>query len=125
MSQSSLVVSLKHFLVGGIGQASARLQLLAMEIADERERVIALAIAAIIAAFFVCLAAVFGALIIVASYWDTPQRMASITWIAFGALVVAIIAIGFFVIRLKAPSSLFSHSLGELEKDQKAAETLQ
>lgn len=125
MAQQSLVEAVKDLSIGLVSQASARLRLLGLELAEERGRVISLVVAALAACFFVFLAVIFGALLIVANYWDTPQRIASIIWLAVIALLIAIAAVAFFIVRVKAPTSLFSHSLGELDKDQQALETLE
>lgn len=125
MAQASLVQSLKQLAVGAISQTSSRLRLLALEITEERDRLLALVVAALVACFFVFLAAVFGAVLIIAAYWDTPYRLAAIGWIAAGAVIVAVLAVLFFLYRVKKPTTLFNHSLSELEKDRKAVETLE
>ncbi|SDV47722.1 phage holin family protein [Chitinasiproducens palmae] len=125
MAQQSLVDAVRQLSVGAVSQAGARLKLLGLELAEERERVIALLVAALTACFFVFLAAVFGALLVVVHYWDTPQRLAAVLWLAIGAVIVAVAAVAFFIYRVKQPISIFSHSLGELEKDQRALETIE
>ncbi len=124
MAQASLVQSVRHLLLGVVSQTSSRLRLLALELTEERDRVLALLVAALIACFFVFLAVVFGAMLIVADYWDTPYRLAAIGWLAAGALIVAVLAVLFFLYRVKKPTTLFNHSLSEFEKDRKAVETL-
>lgn len=125
MAQASLVQSIRHLILGTIAQTSSRLRLLALEITEERDRVLALLVAALVACFFVFMAAIFAALLIIASYWDTPYRLAAIGWIAGGALLIAVAAVVFFIYRVKRPTTLFNHSLSELEKDRKAVETLE
>jgi uncharacterized membrane protein YqjE len=122
MSQTSLVQSVKQLILGTLAQASSRLRLLALEIAEERDRVLALLVAALIACFFVFLAVIFGAMLVIAVYWDTPSRLAAIEWLGGGSLIVAILAVLFFLYRVRRPTTLFNHSLSELEKDRKAAE---
>ncbi|MGI4860877.1 MAG: phage holin family protein [Janthinobacterium lividum] len=125
MAQASLVQSLRQLLVGAISQTSSRLRLLALEVIEERDRVLALLVAALVACFFVFIAVIFGAVLIIAAYWDTPSRLSSIGWLAGGSFLVAVLAVVFFVYRVKKPTTLFNHSLSELEKDRKAVETLQ
>ncbi|MCY0387619.1 phage holin family protein [Robbsia sp. Bb-Pol-6] len=125
MAQASLVQSLRQLLVGAISQTSSRLRLLALEVIEERDRVLALLVAALVACFFVFMAVIFGAVLIIAAYWDTPSRLAAIGWLAGGAFLVAVLAVVFFIYRVKKPTTLFNHSLSELEKDRKAVETLQ
>ncbi|MGI4814939.1 MAG: phage holin family protein [Janthinobacterium lividum] len=125
MARISLVQSVRQLMVGTIEQVSTRLHLLGLELAEERERVIALLIAALISCFFVFLAVIFGALFVVAAYWDTPHRMEAIGWLTGGAAIVAVLAVIFFVYRMKVPTALFSHSLAELDKDRHTLETLE
>src|ERR1700748_1212912 len=77
-AMSSLVQSVKEVAIGLIDQASDRLSLLGLEIAEERERVMAMVLSALAAAFFVALTVVFGAFWIVAAYWDTPYRLRAV-----------------------------------------------
>lgn len=125
MAQASLVQSLRQLLVGAISQTSSRLRLLALEVIEERDRVLALLVAALVACFFVFMAVILGALLIIAAYWDTASRLAVIGWLTGGAFLVAVLAVVFFIYRVKKPTTLFNHSLSELEKDRKAVETLQ
>jgi uncharacterized membrane protein YqjE len=125
MAQASLVQSLSHLISGVIATTSSRLRLLALEITEERDRVLALVVAALVACFFVFLAVIFAAMLVIASYWDTPYRLAAIGCFAGGALVVAILAVIFFLYRVRKPTTLFNHSLSEFEKDRRAVETLE
>jgi len=125
MAQASLVQSIRHLILGTIAQTSSRLRLLALEITEERDRVLALLVAALVACFFVFMAAIFAAILVIATYWDTPYRFAAIGWIAGASFLIAVAAVGFFVYRVKKPTTLFNHSLSEFEKDRKAVETLE
>lgn len=122
---SSLVRSVKDIAIGLIDQASDRLALLGLEIAEERERVLALVLAALGAVFFIALTCVFGAFWILAAYWDTPYRLRAIGALTIGAAVVAAIVIVLFVRRLRMPTALFAHSLAEFERDRQALERLE
>jgi uncharacterized membrane protein YqjE len=123
--QPNLVGSAKHLAIGVIRHASSRLQLLGIEIAEERERVIALLVTALMSCFFVSLAVVFGALVLIAAYWDTPHRVAVIGWLAVIALVIAVLGVMYFLYRLRAPVALFAHSLAEFERDREALESVE
>jgi uncharacterized membrane protein YqjE len=122
---SSFVRSASHLASDIIRHASSRLELLGLELAEERERVIAILIAALMSCFFVWLAVVFAALLVVAFYWDTAHRLQAIGWMAGGSLVVAIVGVSFLMKRLKRPTALFSHSLAEFDKDRRALESLE
>lgn len=122
---SSLVRSVKDIAIGVIDQASDRLALLGLEIAEERERVLALVLAALAAAFFIALTVVFGAFWVVAAYWDTPYRLNAVGALTVGAAVIAIIVVVLFVRKLRSPTALFAHSLAEFERDRQALEQLE
>lgn len=125
MHPSNLVDSTKHLAVGLIRQASSRLQLLGLELVEERERVIALLVAALMACFFVSLAVIFGAFLLIAAFWDGPHRLTVIAWLAIVALAIAVAAVAFFIHRVRAPVALFAHSLAELDKDRHALESVE
>ena len=125
MASSSFVRSAGHLASDIIRHASSRLELLGLELAEERERVVALLISALMSCFFVWLAVVFAALLVIAIYWDTPHRLQAIGWMAGGSLLVAIAGVAFFMQRLKRPTALFSHSLAEFDKDRQALESLE
>lgn len=122
---SSLVRSVKDIAIGVIDQASDRLALLGLEIAEERERVLALVLAALGAAFFIALTVVFGAFWIVAAYWDTPYRLHAVGAVTIAAAVVALIVVVLFIRKLRAPTALFAHSIAEFERDRVALEQLE
>lgn len=122
---NSLVRSAKDIAIALIGQASDRLALLGLEIAEERERVLALVLAALGAVFFIALAIVFGAFWVVAAYWDTPYRLRAFGVITIAAAVLAAIGIVLLVRKLHTPSSLFAHSLAEFERDRAALDQLE
>src|SRR6202000_1123387 len=119
---SSLVRSVKDIAIGVIDQASDRLALLGLEIAEERERGLALVLAALGGAFFFALTVVFGAFWIVAAYWDTPYRLHAVGAVTIAAAVVALIVVVLFIRKLRAPTALFSHSIAEFERDRIALE---
>ncbi|HTJ92523.1 MAG TPA: phage holin family protein [Pararobbsia sp.] len=122
---SSLIQSVKDIAIGLVEQASDRLALLGLEIAEERERVLGLVLAALSAGFFIALTVVFGAFWIVAAYWDTPYRLRAMGGLTIGAAVIAAIVAVVFVIRLRTPTALFAHSLAEFERDREALERLE
>ncbi|CAB3781666.1 phage holin family protein [Pararobbsia alpina] len=119
---SRFVQSVKDVAVGLIDQASARLALLGLEIAEERERVMAMMMSALAAAFFVALTVVFGAFWVVAAYWDTPYRLRVIGGLTIGAAVISATVVVLFMRKMHEPTALFSHTLAEFERDRAALE---
>ncbi|MBU0688622.1 MAG: phage holin family protein [Gammaproteobacteria bacterium] len=112
-----LFVSLKRLLSTALGIVSTRLELLANEWEEERMRLIRMLVLALLAVFFVCMAAVLFAIFVVAAFWhDHPL------------LAISVLALSFFVISglcalslrrlLHQPPVLFSASLAELRRDR-------
>lgn len=125
MSQRSFVQSLKTFSSNALSQVSCRLQLLGFEFAEEKNRIISILIAALLACFFIWLAFALGAVWLIAYYWDTPARLSVIGWLASSVGVIALIMLAFLYTRIKQPNKLFAHSLAELDKDKQSLESLE
>ncbi|GAB5606039.1 phage holin family protein [Sideroxyarcus sp. TK5] len=117
-----LYASLKRLLGTSLGIVSTRLELLANEWQEERMRLVRMLVLALLAVFFVCMAAVLAAIFIVAAFWhDHPL------------LAISVLALSFFVLSgvcafalrrlLQQPPVLFSASLAELRRDRFELET--
>lgn len=122
---SSFIRSVKDVAIGLIDQASDRLALIGLEIAEERERVMAMVMSALAAAFFIALTVVFGAFWVVAAYWDTPYRLRAIGGLTIGAAVISVAVVVLFMRKMHKPTALFSHTLAEFERDRAALEQLE
>jgi uncharacterized membrane protein YqjE len=122
---SSFIRSVKDVAIGLIDQASDRLALIGLEIAEERERVMAMVMSALAAAFFIALTVVFGAFWVVAAYWDTPYRLRAIGGLTIGAAVISVAVVFLFMRKMHKPTALFSHTLAEFERDRAALEQLE
>lgn len=95
--------------------AQTRLELLSLEVEEERARLSALLLFALVALFFLGLAIIFAALLVV-SVWPHP------VWV-FGTLALLFLAGGiaasvWALRRIKAKPRLFEASVAELEKDR-------
>ncbi len=95
--------------------AQTRLELLSLEVEEERARLSALLVLSLVALFFLALAVVFAALLVV-SVWPHP------VWV-FGALALLFlgggVAASVWALRqMKAKPRLFQTSVTELEKDR-------
>jgi len=97
--------------------AEIRLELLTLELAEERSRVINAAIAAGLLVVFAALAAAFIGVCAVLAAWDTPYRM----WVAVAVPIVFIIAGLIALLSLRRligrKTPLFRHSLAEWRRD--------
>jgi|PlaIllAssembly_1097288.scaffolds.fasta_scaffold275365_2 uncharacterized membrane protein YqjE len=112
---------------GAVGRLSAslvalgriRLELLAIEVQEEKERIAAMLVWAVVAAFLGCFALVFLSLFITVLLWDSHRLLALG---GFAALFLVLAGIG--VLRLRelfgAGSSLFQSTIAELREDSRA-----
>ena len=96
-----------------------RLELLAVEVHEEKERIAAMLLWAVVSAFLGCMVLVFVALFITLLIWDTHRLLALG---GCSALFVALALAG--VLRLRqlvaSGSSLFHSSIAELREDSRA-----
>ncbi len=118
MTESAgLFASLKRLLGTMLGIVSTRMELLANEWEEERIRLVRMLVLALLAVFFVCMAAVLSAIFIVAAFWhDHPL------------LAISLLALFFLLVSLGCALSLrhmlhqrpvlFSASMAELRRDR-------
>ncbi len=112
-----LFASLKRLLSTSLGILSTRLELLANEWEEERMRLTRMLVLALLAVFFICMAAVLFSIFIVAMFWhDHPLLAISVLSLSF--LVMS----GFCALSLRRllhqRTVLFSASLAELRRDR-------
>jgi uncharacterized membrane protein YqjE len=99
--------------------ARIRLELLALEVHEEKERLVGMLVWAVVTAFLGCFAVVFLALFITVALWDT-HRLAAL---GVGMVLIAGLALwgGLQLRRLtRAGSTLFQSSIAELREDSRA-----
>lgn len=118
-SRAGLFASLKGLLGTSVALLQNRLQLLGVELAEERLRLLSLVTYGAIA--LICLSAglVFLAIFLTVLFWDSHRLLAlgifSALFLAAGGVTLAL-AMGY----AKAGSNLFAASLAELRKDREA-----
>jgi uncharacterized membrane protein YqjE len=100
-----------------------RLQLLGLELEQEKERILIALLAILLAYLFLTVTLLFAALAIIVHFWDTPDRMASIVWMAVVSALVTAGCVTLAVQKLGRPSTLFHASLAELVEDEEALAT--
>lgn len=109
--------SLKRLLGTALGIVSVRLELLANEWQEERMRLLRMLVLALLAVFFVCMAAVLFAIFVVAAFWhDHPLLAISVLSLSFFVLS-GLCAMSLYRLLHQRPV-LFSASLAELRKDR-------
>jgi uncharacterized membrane protein YqjE len=96
-----------------------RLELLAIELQEEKDRVVRMLVWAVVTAFLGCFALVFVAAFVTVALWDSHRLLALGV---FSLLFVALAAWGALELRRIAGASptLFRASLGELRNDSRA-----
>ena len=104
-----------------VGHVAMRVELLSIEVQEEKARVVKLAMSAAVVSALLIVSMVMAAILILAIYWDTPYRVTAAMWL-FGAFAVFTVGGGFYLSsQLQRSSTLFSTSASELRRD---AETL-
>ena len=114
---SGLLGSLRGFADGLIGSAQDRLELLAVELHEEKYRLIQIFIWISAIVFLVMLATVFASLALVVLLWDTA-RVAVVCILAGAYIAAALIAIFGFRRYLKRQPKPFAATLRELREDR-------
>lgn len=98
-----------------------RVELLSIEVQEEKARVVKLAMSAAVVSALLIVSLVMAAILILAIYWDTPYRVTAAIWL-FGVFGVLTVGGGFYLSsQLQQSSTLFATSASELRRD---AETL-
>jgi uncharacterized membrane protein YqjE len=119
---SDLVGNSKQLLTSFLMHVRTRLELLGIELAIEKSRLMRNVVAWVLTGFFALLTLSLGVLYVIAVYWDTPYRLTAVACLMFAAFVLTLVAAVFLVQRLRVPSVLFSASAAELSRDIEALE---
>jgi uncharacterized membrane protein YqjE len=103
----------------GVALGRIRLELLAIELQEERDRIARMLVWAVATTFLGCFALVFVALFVTVALWDS-HRLAALG--ACSALFVALALWGALQLRrlVAAGSTLFQSSIAELRQDGRA-----
>ena len=114
---SGLLGSLRGLADGLIGSAHDRLQLLAVELHEEKFRLIQIVIWISSIVFLAMLAMVFASMAVVVLFWDTA-RVAVVCSLAGGYVAVLIGVVIGFTRYLKRQPAPFDATLRELREDR-------
>lgn len=113
---SGLYASLKGLAVRGVSVVRTRLELLSVELAEEKEYLLALLVAWQMALFFVGMSIIFLALFLLVAFWEHHRLLVVGLFLGF-FLLASVSAVSFVKHLSKRQSRLFSASLAELSKD--------
>ena len=106
--------------VSVLKHAAMRVELLSIEVQEEKARLVQLAISAALVSALLIISLVLMASVVLACYWDTPDRVSAALVLAgtFGALTAVC---GFYLAaQLRRSTTLFSTSASELRRDAAA-----
>jgi uncharacterized membrane protein YqjE len=116
-AQGGLFASLRALLATLIGTARTRLELLQVELEEEKLRLAGIAVLAMAAVFFLGLAILVFTFFVILLFWDTHRVMAS----GLIALAYLLVGLGCAVVarrRARTKSTLFAASLAQLDADR-------
>lgn len=113
----SLLGAGRRFFAAIWEHAGIRFELLALELAEERSRLIGALVAAASLVFCSALTLAFAGVALLVAAWDTPYRML-VVWLIAAAYAIAAIVAGITLRGLIGQQSpLFRHSMAEWNRD--------
>ena len=103
-----------------LGHFAMRVELLSIEVQEEKARLVKLAISAALVSALLIVTLVMMAFLVLAIYWDTPYRVTAAIWLL--GVYSACTAVGGFYLstQLQQSSTLFVNSAAELRRDADA-----
>ncbi len=103
-----------------LDHVAMRVELLSIEVQEEKARLVRLAMSAALVSALLIVSLVMAAILILAIYWDTPDRVTAASWLAGSFAVLTIGGVFYVVSQLGRTSTLFATSAGELRRDVEA-----
>ena len=100
-----------------LDHVAMRVELLSIEVQEEKARLVRLAMSAALVSALLIVSLVMAAILILAIYWDTPDRVNAASWLAGSFAVLTIGGVFYVVSQLGRTSTLFATSAGELRRD--------
>ena len=103
--------------VSVLSNAAMRIELLSIEVQEEKARLARLAMSAALVSALLIVSLVMVAILILAITWDTPQRVPAALFLVgtFGLLTVG--SAFYVAAQLRRSTTLFATSAGELRRD--------
>jgi uncharacterized membrane protein YqjE len=112
-----LFESLSMFGATMLAVVRTRLELLSIDLEEERERLFSIMFLALASAFLLGIGIVLAVILLVVAYWETNRLMVlgilTAFFLLFGAALVA-----YAMQKIRSKPRLFTSSLSELNKDQ-------
>lgn len=114
----------KLFTISLIGHLRSRLELLGLELSQEKGRLISVIMMGLLGYMMVGLTLMLAILLAVASSWNTAWRLHVLGGMLGGAIVILAVIGILLRRRLQLRSTLFKSSLRELSRDEQALERM-
>ena len=112
-----LLASLSQLARSLVSTLQSRAELLSLELALERARLVRMVVLAVVALFFLALAAIAATIFVIVLFWDT-HRLLAIGLIALGYLVLAAWLAAAAKRELTQAARPFAATIAELKKDR-------
>jgi len=114
------LVHIRQLAASLLGHAAMRVELLSIEVQEEKARLVRLAISAALVTALLVVSVVLAAILVLVIYWDTPYRVNAAAWLV-GLFSVFTIGSGLYLAaQLRVSSTLFTTSASELRRDAEA-----
>lgn len=112
-----LFESLSVFAATAVAIIQTRLELLSLDLEEEREHLLAIMLLALVAVFLLGIGVVLAAILLVVAFWETHRLL------VLGILTTLFLLLGistgaYALYRVHTKPRLFSSSIAELQKDQ-------
>ena len=106
--------------MSALEHVAMRVELLSIEVQEEKSRLVRLAIVAALASALLIVSMVLVAILVLALYWDTPFRVTAALWLAGSFFALTACATLYLAAQLRRSTALFASSAGELRRDAAA-----
>lgn len=109
--------SLEHFGHKLVDQVRGRLELFAVEVTEEEIRFARALGWQLLALFLSCMMLTLGAVVIVATFWDTPHRIQAVLWLLVGCAAASGVVWLIYRVTVRRKPIVFSQTIEELRRD--------
>ncbi len=115
-----LLTHVRQLGVSLLEHVAMRVELLSIEVQEEKARLARMAMSAALVSALLIVSLVMGAILILAIYWDTPDRV-SAALALLGTFTILTLGAGIYLAtQLQRSTTLFANSATELKRDAEA-----
>lgn len=113
-----LFESLSRFGATLVAAVHTRLELLSVDLEEEREHLLSIMLLAFTSLFLLGVGIVLAVILVVTTFWDTQHRLLVLASLTVLFLIMGLAAGMFALYKTRTKPRLFTASLSELSKDQ-------